>query len=148
MISTDKEFNAFGKLMSMFALGELQNTIDVKTYLKEYNYTLSDLESYVYWKRTSIEEKQKVMMERYDKKIKPSREALNAALPKCPNCSRLLYIYPINAEKGKGNIHGYKSVWQCIDKECVYEEYSKETAFNIISSLIGIEHTKNLGYKE
>lgn len=46
--------------------------------------------------------------------------------PKCPECSkRVLGFRTIREPKGKANLNGYKSCWEC--SNCGYEKYSRRS---------------------
>lgn len=47
--------------------------------------------------------------------------------PKCPSCDEPLYLRIINTPKGTQNQRGWKTCWECLGPNCIYEEYSKKS---------------------
>jgi hypothetical protein len=45
--------------------------------------------------------------------------------PRCPKCSAEMGLRPIMMPKGKNNVKGYRSCWECLN--CGYEQYSEKT---------------------
>lgn len=43
----------------------------------------------------------------------------------CPECGKVIALHAINTEQGPRNVHGYRSVWFCLNEECLYEKYNK-----------------------
>jgi hypothetical protein len=44
--------------------------------------------------------------------------------PKCPRCGKPLHLRYVGVPQGKQNKNGYKSCWECMEKDCWYEKYS------------------------
>lgn len=55
--------------------------------------------------------------------------------PKCPECGGNLFLRLIGVPKGSRNRKGWKSCWECINGECVYEAYSKKDLFQWMKRL-------------
>lgn len=146
MISTDKDFEVFGNFVAKFGMGKLQDIVNIKKYLESNEYSIDDIEGYVEWEIKKVEDKLKDRQKEFEDKVLPARKKLVESLPKCPECGGSLGILHIKEEEGNGNIHGYKSLWQCGDKECVYEKYNMEPRPDILVSLIGEENTRLLGF--
>lgn len=58
-----------------------------------------------------LEEKRKLKVETK----KPEKD--------CPKCNSKMSFFEIRIPKGKNNVYGYKSKWECL--VCAYEEYNK-----------------------
>jgi len=55
--------------------------------------------------------------------------------PKCPECGKDLYLRLINKPKGSSNAHGYKTCWECVEENCLYEKYSAKTINDWVTEL-------------
>lgn len=64
------------------------------------------------------------------RKTKPKNIADLIGRPNCPKCNREMMLRIINTPKGKANLKGWKTCWECIN--CGYEEYSKKTIQDLI----------------
>jgi len=60
--------------------------------------------------------------------------------PKCPECDTNFMLRIIAEPKGKNNVHGYKTCWEC--PICGHEEYSTRTINDWIKELKMEENTR------
>jgi len=65
------------------------------------------------------------------KETKPQNIADMIGRPDCPDCGQRLMLRIINTPRGKANIKGWKTCWECLN--CGYEKYSKETVKELIN---------------
>jgi hypothetical protein len=147
MISTDKEFEVFDNFAGKFGFGKLQDIIQIKKYLEHEGYSIDDVEGFVDWKMKKEEEKIAEEIEYRKTVITPIVKEATEKYPMCPECEDKLFPVSIKQEEGVGNIHGYKTVWQCSGEECFYEKYNKEPIDEIIASFVGEEKTKKLSFE-
>ena len=59
------------------------------------------------------------------KKTKPKNIADLIGRPDCPECKQEMMLRIINTPKGKANLKGWKTCWECLN--CGHEEYSTKS---------------------
>jgi len=64
------------------------------------------------------------------KKTKPKNIADLIGRPDCPGCGELMMLRIINTPKGKQNLKGWKTCWECLG--CGHEEYSLKSIEDLI----------------
>jgi len=144
MISTDEEFKVFSKIAGKFGIRKLQDIVNINKYLKANDYSLEDIEAFVDWEIKKTEKKLKDRRDDFQRIAAPLYRETIEAMPQCPECGEKIVPAAIKQKEGDGNIHGYKSVWQCSGPKCFYEKYNKELKGDILKSFIGTEKTKVL----
>lgn len=53
------------------------------------------------------------------------RKEWNEKAKKCPECGAAMMLYEVPFPKGPRNLYGYKTLWQCRNQRCLFEEYSE-----------------------
>jgi len=54
---------------------------------------------------------------------------------KCPKCGSLLHSRRIVAEKGRGNVFGYKTHFYCSSDLCLFEEFKMESPEELVDNV-------------
>jgi hypothetical protein len=147
MISTDKEFEVFGNIIKRFGRGRLQDLVNMKKHLEYEGYSIDEAEAFIDWEANHVDRKLKKRRDDFERIAQPIYQEALSKCPKCPECGGIVAPAAIMQKEGVGNIHGYKTVWQCSNPKCIYEEYSKVAKGDIMASLVGKEKTKILGKK-
>jgi hypothetical protein len=115
------------KIVEAFTFGTLQDCKNLKEKLDDSGVSW---EEFLSW----VEEKKK--------QFSGEGEGGNRApiiIRKCPDCSRALTLSSVNAHPTLMVDGDYNSLWNCIDPDCGYEEYRKETFEEELQKYVVIE---------
>lgn len=93
----------------------------IKT-LEQHGFTLEDASAYVAFKRQEFAELERA-----------TRAGLEQIMPRCPECSSMLMLRPVTTPRGRANVQGWRSCFEC--PECAYERYSKHRPEDVIKDL-------------
>lgn len=98
--------------LEVFSMGQLQNFKTLAKILLKENVSL---EQYI---------------EFIEKELVISKKNVKRALKKCPGCSRIMRLFPVNTSRADQTGDDSNSVWFC--KHCLLENFNKETIQEII----------------
>ena len=111
------------KALGAFSLGQIQDFVTMHGIMREHDISVAHLEEYV-----------KTEQARLAGQIKADCKHLEK-MPDCPACGEKLSIRAIRLPKGPSNRKGWKSLWQCLAEDCVYEAYSTRTVAEELEQL-------------
>ena len=118
----EEEVREFEKATQAYGFGFQQNVMQYLKLLEQKGYTIADAERYIPAKRKLI-----------DKEAEAFAEIQKLMERKCPECSGLMLLLPVNItpETQTGDPDD-KSVWLCQNDKCMDTIYNKETIEEII----------------
>lgn len=119
----------------------LTEAINVYSSLVLSGYTIQDLElrnQAILDQQRTFEIEGKKLLKEQQQQVNKEIEEYKRIAPICPEseCGQYLMLSNIREPKGKGNIHGYKSLFYCSSDTCLYEKYTKQDTDSIYKELL------------
>jgi uncharacterized protein with PIN domain len=117
------KIDEFERRMPAFSLADHQR---VQTYLRtlaRQGLTVKAAQKYVAAKKAELAELEKIARE----------NSLEKWMPRCPKCRRRLTLRPVLTPKGRANVHGWRSCFEC--PNCAWEKYSRKRPEDAIRDL-------------
>lgn len=105
--------------MAAFSFNQHQDVLTYLAHLEAKGWTLEDAREWT--------QSQKETIVRHAKASKEDQKKAYASLPKCPECQSLFWVLPVNTGPGDQTGDDSKSMRLCMNKECMYAEYSTKT---------------------
>lgn len=112
----------FEEKMQAYTIKQHRGFLTYFATLSQKGFTIENLREYVEFKRAELKELEQLR-----------QRELEDVIPKCPKCGLALILRPISTPKGRANVFGYRSCFECLD--CAYERYSTKRLADVIMDL-------------
>ena len=119
------DIDKFEKDMSVFGFKHHQDFLTYFDLLEKKGWSVEDVKKYVEAKKEKLDKDRRQAIR--------NQEAYNKKMLKCPKCSTVMFIRPVNIDaKTQTGDPKDKSVWMCPNEECLHTIYNEKTAQEII----------------
>jgi len=123
------DYRQMDEVFGVFRVGRLLDFLNFLKVADRNGYSIDELKEYLSMKTTSV-------VEISNSSAADEMKKVMSRFPKCPNCGESLSLRPIMIPKNnRTNKYGWKSVWECRNKKCYYEEFNTRSVVEIIDEI-------------